>query len=113
MKQTPKRSNEPVVWLLFGAGGTISAIIFPVLALILLFLYPLGLVSAENMMAFANHFLGKLILLAVIIFPMWCGAHRIHHGMHDFKIHVPAGGYIFYGLATLFSILTFFAVINI
>ena len=113
MKQAPKRSNEPVVWLLFGAGGTISAIVFPVFALILLFLYPLGLVSAENMMIFAQSILGKLILLAVAIFPMWCGMHRLHHGMHDFKIHIPASGVIFYGLALLYSVITFFAIINI
>lgn len=113
MKQAPKRSDQPVVWLLFGAGGTISAIVFPVLALILLFLYPLGLVSAENMMIFAQSILGKLILLAVAIFPMWCGMHRLHHGMHDFKIHIPASGVIFYGLALLYSVITFFAIINI
>ncbi|MGR6981904.1 fumarate reductase subunit FrdD [Testudinibacter sp. P27/CKL/0425] len=113
MKQAPKRSNEPVVWLLFGAGGTISAIVFPVLALILLFLYPLGLVDANNMIAFAHSILGKLILLAVAIFPMWAAMHRLHHGMHDFKLHIPASGVIFYGLAMLYSVLVFFAVINI
>ncbi|MBE2896778.1 fumarate reductase subunit FrdD [Pasteurellaceae bacterium HPA106] len=113
MNQSPKRSNEPVVWLLFGTGGTVSAIVFPVLALILLFLYPLGLVSPENMVAFAHSFLGKLILLVVAIFPMWCGMHRVHHGLHDFKVHLPASGVIFYGLAALYSVITFFAVINI
>ncbi|VEI48485.1 fumarate reductase subunit D [Actinobacillus equuli] len=33
-KQDPKRSNEPPVWLMFSAGGTISAICFPILILI-------------------------------------------------------------------------------
>lgn len=41
MKETPKRSNEPVVWLLFGVGTTVSAIVFPILIFILGLLLPL------------------------------------------------------------------------
>lgn len=111
--QAPKRSNEPAVWLLFGAGGAISAVFFPVLVLILGFLLPFGLVSPDNIIAFSGTWIGKLAILALLIFPMWCGMHRIHLGLHDFKIHVPAGGWIFYGLSALYSLLVIFAVVGL
>ena len=107
VNQNPKRSNEPPVWLMFSAGGMISGLAFPVLILILGLLLPFGLVSPDNIIAFAHHWLGKLI------FPMWAGLHRVHHGMHDIKVHVPAGGFIFYGLATLYSVIVLFAVFNL
>lgn len=112
-KLNPKRSNEPAVWLLFGAGGAISAIFFPVLVLILGFLLPFGLITPDNIIAFAQTWIGKLAILALLIFPMWCGMHRVHLGLHDFKVHVPAGGWIFYGLSALYSVLVIFAVINL
>lgn len=111
--QNPKRSSEPPVWLMFSAGGMISALAFPVLILIIGLLLPFGLVSPDNIVAFAHHWLGKLVILALTIFPMWAGLHRVHHGMHDLKIHVPAGHVIFYGLATLYSVIVIFAVISI
>ncbi|MDO9735199.1 fumarate reductase subunit FrdD, partial [Glaesserella parasuis] len=77
-KLNPPRSNEPLVWLLFGAGGAISAIFFPVLVLILGFLLPFGLITPDNIIAFAHTWIGKLAILALLIFPMWCGMHRIH-----------------------------------
>ncbi|QLB12757.1 succinate dehydrogenase subunit D [Bisgaardia hudsonensis] len=115
MKETPKRSNEPVVWLLFGAGTTVSAIVFPILILIIGLLLPFGLIhnGVENIAIFASSFIGKLILLTILIFPVWGSMHRIHHGTHDFKIHIPAGGIIFYGLSVLYSVLAIFAVFNI
>ena len=59
VNQNPKRSNEPPVWLMFSAGGMVSALAFPVLILILGFLLPFGIVSPENIIAFAHHWLGK------------------------------------------------------
>lgn len=111
--QNPKRSNEPPVWLMFSAGGMVSGLAFPVLILIIGLLLPFGLVSADNIVAFTHHWFGKLVILVLTIFPMWAGLHRIHHGMHDIKVHVPAGGIIFYGLAALYSVIVFFAVLSL
>lgn len=111
--QNPKRSSEPPVWLMFSAGGMISGLAFPVLILIIGLLLPFGIISPDNIIAFAHNWFGKLVILALTIFPMWAGLHRIHHGMHDLKIHVPAGGVIFYGLAGLYSVIVLLAVIAI
>ncbi|GJJ81278.1 fumarate reductase subunit D [Pasteurella canis] len=116
MKDTPKRSNEPVVWLLFGAGTTVSAMFYPVLVLVLGFLLPFGLIDPKNtieLVTFLHTGIGKLLLLVLLIFPMWGAMHRIHHGMHDFKIHIPASGVIFYGLSTLYTVLVCFAVFSL
>lgn len=112
-KQAPKRSHQGPVWLMFSAGGTISAITFPILIFILGILLPLGLVSPDNLIAFAHTWIGKLVILAVTIFPMWAGMHRVHHGLHDLKVHIPASDWIFNGIAGLYSIIVLFAVISL
>lgn len=111
--QNPKRSNEPPVWLLFSAGGMVSALFFPVVIFILGLLLPFGLVSPDNIIAFAHTWFGKLAIMVLAIFPMWTGMHRIHLGLHDLKVHTPAGNLIFYGLAILYTLLVIIAVVQI
>lgn len=80
------------------------------------FLATIGLIDPKNILelvAFLHSPLGKLLLLVLLIFPMWGAMHRIHHGMHDFKIHIPASGVIFYGLSVLYTVLVCFAVFSL
>lgn len=40
----------------------------------------------DRVAAFVNHWLGALILWAVIALPLWHALHRVYHGLHDLKV---------------------------
>ena len=108
-----KRSNEPVFWALFGAGGMLSALVGPVLILVTGILVPLGLLlpkrtmSYATMLAFARNPLGKLAVLAVISLFLFHGCHRLFHCFHDVGIRSPAAGkFVFFGFATTVTVIT-------
>jgi fumarate reductase subunit D len=75
------RSNKPIVWGPFAAGGTLTAFLTPVLVLVTL-LQPSGL-SYESMHALAGHWLAKLAFVAVIGFSLWSAAHRLRITLYD------------------------------
>lgn len=83
------KSNKPVFWSLFAAGGTLAAFLAPVLVLLFL-LAALGhapdLLGYAQLHAFAAHWLGKLFLLAVITLFLWHAAHRLRVTLHDFGL---------------------------
>ncbi|MGB8339458.1 MAG: fumarate reductase subunit FrdD [Burkholderiales bacterium] len=92
-----KRSNKPIFWSLFGAGGMLSALIGPMLIFItgiavpMGFLLPADTLRYDRMLAFAHNPIGKLLLLAVISLFLFHGFHRMYHCLHDLGIHVGAG----------------------
>ena len=103
-----KRSNKPIFWSLFGAGGMLSALIGPMLIFITGIAVPLGILlgketmSYERMTALAHNGFGKLALLAVISLFLFHRLHRMYHCLHDFGIHVGPGlKALFHGLAFL------------
>lgn len=106
-----KRSIEPIVWLLFGAGGVLSALIAPALVLLSGVAGPLGLLPANTlsytrMLHFAQHPLGKLLLLAVISLFLFHGCHRFVTTLHDFGLKAGHGVMaLFFGGAALATLL--------
>ena len=88
-----KRSNAPIFWLLFGAGGMLAALFGTALVFITGIAVPLGwplpaeTLSYAPMLALARHWAGKAALLAVIALFAWHAAHRILHSLHDLGIH--------------------------
>ncbi len=101
-----KPSAQPPLWLLFGAGGMLSALVGWMLVLITGIAAPLDLLSTrsllsyDNVLAFARNPLGKAFVFAVVSLFMWHAAHRIFHTLHDFGIRTGAVAWIAcYGLS--------------
>jgi len=108
-----ERSHEPIFWSLFGAGGVLSALIGPILILITGILAPLALamppeaLAYPRVLAFAQSWIGKVAILAVISLFLFHAAHRMYHGLHDLGVHAGTGAMtIAYGSAFLGSLAT-------
>lgn len=87
-----KRSTQPVFWVLFGAGGMISALVGFALVFVTgiaapLNLLPKNLMTYDTVHGFAQNWAGKGFLFVVVSLFLWHGAHRIFHSLHDVGIH--------------------------
>ncbi|HUJ87168.1 MAG TPA: fumarate reductase subunit FrdD [Burkholderiales bacterium] len=83
------RSNKPIVWGPFAAGGTLTAFLTPVLILLTL-LAALGhapdLLAYDRMHAFAAHWLVKVAIVGVVFLSLWSAAHRLRITCYDLGI---------------------------
>lgn len=120
MKRPLKRSNAPIFWGLFGAGGMLSALLGPMLVFITGLAVPLGLLLAPdamsypNMLAFAQHWIGKAFLFAIVSLFLWHAAHRIFHSLHDIGIHGgPGAKLLTYGVAMLGTLIAGLALLAV
>ena len=87
------KSNKPIFWSLFAAGGTLAAFLAPVLVLLFLLAalgHPPDVLSYAQLHAFAAHWLGKVFLFAVITLFLWHAAHRLRVTLHDFGLRQDA-----------------------
>ena len=78
-----KRSNKPIFWSLFGAGGMLSALIGAMLIFItglgipLAIGFPQGAMTYPQVLALAQNFFGKVAILAVVALFLFHGCHRL------------------------------------
>jgi len=98
------KSNEPIWWSLFSAGGMVAAMIFPVLIIITGILIPFGL-AGDNPLnyerihtAVAHNNYVKLIFFIVISLPLFHWAHRFRFTLVDVGLK---------SISTLISILCY------
>lgn len=115
-----KRSIAPVFWLLFGAGGMLSALFGPALIILTGFMLPhgWGLPSRfgdfDHVMGFVRNPIGKLLVLAVIALFFWHGAERLFLTLKDMR----AGNLLLlrlatYGVAALLSLVTLLLLLSV
>jgi fumarate reductase subunit D len=114
------RSNAPVFWLLFGAGGMLSALLGAGLVFITGISVPLGwplqpgLMSHARMLAFAQNPVGKGFVFVVIALFAWHAAHRIFHSLHDFGLKTGAAAKLLcYGAALALTVVAAASLLSI
>lgn len=83
-----RRSAEPFLWLLFSAGGMVTALVAPVLLLLFGLAFPLGWLDAPDhghLLAMVRNPITKLVVLVLVVLALFHAAHRfrfvLDHGL--------------------------------
>jgi fumarate reductase subunit D len=115
-----KRSHAPVFWLLFGAGGMLSALLGTALVFITGLAVPLGwplhadLLSHARVLALAQQGVGKGFLFVVVALFAGHAGHRIVHCLHDIGVHTGAlAKAVGYGTALAITLVSAAALLSI
>lgn len=101
------KSNKPMVWGLFAAGGTVTAFFTPVMVFVTGLAVPLGfmdpeILAYERMHAFLGNWFWKLVLFGILFLSLWHAAHRLRITAHDFGLRTDGlNAAILYVLAAL------------
>src|SRR5258705_13691879 len=81
-----KRDAEPFLWMLFSAGGVVSAMLMPALVFLFGVAFPLGWLTPptrDHMATLLANPLVALVLLGLIVLSLFHWAHRFRHTLYD------------------------------
>ena len=81
-----RRHPEPLLWMLFSAGGVLSAMFLPALVLLFGIAFPLGWLSAPEygqLRALVGHPLTAIVLFSLSTLSLFHWAHRFRHTLYD------------------------------
>ena len=76
----------PLLWLLFSAGGTVAALLFPIHFFLTGIAVPLGWIEApryEVLHGLVTHPLVRLYCFVLISLPLFHWAHRFRYTLYD------------------------------
>jgi fumarate reductase subunit D len=85
------RTNEPIAWSLFGAGGVVAALLLPVMILLTGIAVPAGWISQSGLYNLVHHPLTRLYLFVVISLSLFHAAHRTRFVLIDLGLKPIAG----------------------
>lgn len=104
-----RRTLEPVLWLLFSAGGVASALFLPALVFLFAFAVPLGWIGdpgRDGLLGLIGHPLTAVVLLGVCVLSLLHWAQRFRYTLFDglkLKTHERPINAVVYVLALLGS----------
>ena len=81
-----KRDAEPLLWMLFSAGGVVSAMLMPALLFLFGVAFPLRWMTPpdrEHMRVLLTNPLVALVLVGLIVLSLFHWAHRFRHTLYD------------------------------
>ena len=78
-----RRSNEPLFWALFSAGGVATAFLVPVLIVLTGFVVPADGVEFSRLDNLLGNVLVQLVLLGVAFLAFMHWANRFRHTLND------------------------------
>ncbi len=111
------KSNKPLVWGLFAAGGTLTAFVTPVLVyLTLMAAYgdPPAALAYDNIHGFAANWLGKIALFVVISLSLWFAAHRLRTALHGLGLRADTAIAVAgYGISAIGTIMAAYYLVQI
>jgi len=105
-----KRHPEPLLWMLFSAGGVMSAMLLPILILLFGVAFPLGSVNPpthDQILSVLTNPIVQLAFVGLCVLSLFHWAHRFRHTLYDgFQIkHLnEVIAILSYGLAVVGSI---------
>ncbi len=104
------KSNKPIIWGTFAAGGELVSLITPVL-IVLTLLAAMGFVpdmlGYEKLHAYASHWFGKLVIFVILFLSLWSQAHRLRITFFDFGVRADTlVATTVYSIAALCSVAT-------
>jgi fumarate reductase subunit D len=81
-----KRTIEPLLWLLFSAGGVLAALLMPVLLFLFGLAFPLGWLtppSHDHLLGVLRHPLTRVVLFLLCGLSLFHWAHRFRYTLYD------------------------------